>query len=229
MANLYGPRIVTNGLIFSVDAGNNKSYPGTGTTWYDLSGNNNNGTLINGTAFNSSNVGSFYFDNSNDYVSIPYNSIFNTTAGLTIEALVKFSGNSDDFIFEKGNVNTQYSLFSHSTDIVFRTYHSGDGSYHTQNPQKSSVGVTNGQWHHIVGSWDGSVKRIYVDGVLRNSVSKGNALVTQTTGSAIGRFGGTSSGYFFGGNIAKVSIYSKGLSASEVLQNYNALKGRFGK
>jgi hypothetical protein len=226
MANLYGPRIVTDGLVFSVDAGNKKSYPGSGTTWYDLSGNNNNGTLQNGTALNSSNVGSFSFDNSNDYVSIPYNSIFNVTTQLTIEALVRFSGNSDDFIFEKANVNTQYSLFSHSSDIVFRTHHSN--GLHTQNPQKSSVGVVNGQWHHIVGSWDGSVKRIYVDGVLKNSVSRSGNLATRTTGSSIGRFGGTSSGYFFGGNIAKVSIYSKGLSASEVLQNYNALKGRFG-
>jgi hypothetical protein len=167
------------------------------------------------------------FDNTNDRITMPNSSVFNHTSGLTIESFVKFDGNAADFIFEKGNVNTQYSLFSHGTDIVFRTFHAGDSSYQTQGPTKSAVGVSNGVWHHIVGSWDGSTKRIYVDGVEKNGVSKTGALTTNSNGAAIGSFGGTSSGYYFGGEIAIVKIYDKGLSASEVKQNYNAYKNRF--
>ena len=167
------------------------------------------------------------FDNTSDRITMPNSSVFNHTSELSIEAWVKFDGNSEDFIFEKGNVNTQYSLFSHGTDIVFRTIHAGVSGYHTLSPSKTTAGITNGQWHHIVGSWDGSTKRIYVDGVDKASVSKSGALTTTSNGAAIGSFGGTSSGYYFGGDIAIVKIYDKGLSAAEVKQNYNSQKNRF--
>ena len=167
------------------------------------------------------------FDNTDDRITMPNSSVFNHTSELSIEAWVKFDGNSNDFIFEKGNVNTQYSLFSHGSDIVFRTYHAGDSGYQTLSPSKTTAGITNGQWHHIVGSWDGSTKRIYVDGVDKASVSKSGALTTTSNGAAIGSFGGTSSGYYFGGDIAIVKIYDKGLSATEVKQNYNSQKNRF--
>jgi len=167
------------------------------------------------------------FDNTDDRITMPNSSVFNHTSELSIEAWVKFDGNSEDFIFEKGNVNTQYSLFSHGSDIVFRTIHAGVSGYQTLSPSKTTAGITNGQWHHIVGSWDGSTKRIYVDGVDKASVSKSGALTTNSNGAAIGSFGGTSSGYYFGGDIAIVKIYDKGLSATEVKQNYNSHKNRF--
>ena len=167
------------------------------------------------------------FDGTDDRITMPNSSVFNHTSELSIEAWVKFDGNSEDFIFEKGNVNTQYSLFSHGSDIVFRTIHAGVSGYQTLSPSKTTAGITNGQWHHIVGSWDGSTKRIYVDGVDKASVSKSGALTTNSNGAAIGSFGGTSSGYYFGGDIAIVKIYNKGLSATEVKQNYNSQKNRF--
>ena len=221
-----GPNIIEDGLVLALDASDKNSYPDSGTTWRNMSENEVSGTNSNMT-YSSLNGGHFIFNNVSSVSTISNYPALNPTTELTIESWVNFDANSDDFIFEKGNVNTQYSLFSHSTDIVFRTYHSGDVTYHTQNPAKSTVGVVNGQWHHIVGSWDGSTKRIYIDGILKDSVSKSGNLITQTTGAAIGRFGGTSTGYFFGGKIAKVSVYNKGLSASEVLQNYNAQKSRF--
>ena len=167
------------------------------------------------------------FDNTDDRITMPNSSVFNHTSELSIEAWVKFVGNNNDFIFEKGNVNTQYSLFSHGSDIVFRTWHAGDSGYQSLAPSKTTAGITNGQWHHIVGSWDGSTKRIYVDGVDKASVSKSGALTTTSNGAAIGSFGGTSSGYYFGGDIAIVKIYDKGLSATEIKQNFNAYKNRF--
>ena len=171
MAIFSGPSIVDSGLVLHLDAANPRSYPGTGTTWSDLSGNGNNGTNSNMT-YSSTTGGIFYFNNSSSVSLIPDSSSLNPTTGLTIESWVKFDGNSDDFIFEKGNVNSQYSLFSHSADVVFRTNHT-DG-LHTQNPLKSTVGVINGQWHHIVGSWDGTTKRIYIDGILKDSTARSN-------------------------------------------------------
>ena len=225
--NFYGGNIVTSGLTFATDAGNLVSYEPGSNSIYSLTDSSLEGTLLNGTGWNSANGGYWEFDDSDDKITIPNNAAFNHTSQLTIEAWARFDGNSNDFIFEKGNVNTQYSLFSHGTDIVFRTYHAGDGGYDTQSPSKTSVGIVNGQWHHIVGSWDGSTKRIYIDGVEKNSKSKSGALTTTSQGAAIGAFGGTSSGYYFGGDIAVVRIYNKGLSTSEVLQNFNAQKARF--
>ena len=227
MAIYGGPDIVTDGLVLHLDAGSDKSYPGTGNTWFDLSGNGNHGTNVNMT-YSAANRGVFSFNDGSSVSLIPNSASLNPTTGLTIEAWVKFSGNNNDFIFEKGNVNTQYSLFSHGADIMFRTCHVGDGSYHNFSFNKTTVGVVAGSWHHIVGSWDGSVKRIYIDGAFKGSVNKSNALVTTTPGAAVGRFGGTTTGYYFGGLIPKVAVYNRGLTAAEVTFNYLALRGRYG-
>jgi hypothetical protein len=111
---------------------------------------------------------------------------------------------------------------------MFRTYHVGDGFYNNFSVNKTTVGISTGNWYHLVGSWNGSQKKIFVNGALKATTGKANNLVTTTAGAAVGRFGGTSTGYYFGGDIAKVAIYSIGLDDSQVLNNYNALKGRFG-
>ena len=226
LQNYYGGSIVTDGLTFATDAGNTVSYEKDSEFAYSLTGSVD-GTLINVPSLNISNGGTWEFDGVDQKITFPNNAVFNHTSELTIESWVNFDTNSPDFIFEKGNVNTQYSLFSHGTDIVFRTFHAGDGSYDTLLITKANADITNGVWHHIVGSWDGSTKRIYVDGELKGSQSKSGALTTTSQGAAIGAFGGTSSGYYFGGGIAIVRIYDKGLSPSEVLQNFRAQQARF--
>jgi len=109
---------------------------------------------------------------------------------------------------------------------MFRTFHEPDSGYTSTSVTKSNY-ITNGQWHHIVGSWDGANKRIYIDSYLTRTAAKSGSLKTSTATAAVGSFG-TSASYPFGGKIAKVNIYNKGLTASEVLRNYNATKGRFG-
>tara|TARA_B100000900_G_C20507462_1_gene686498 strand:- start:392 stop:1078 length:687 start_codon:yes stop_codon:yes gene_type:complete len=227
MGVAYNPKIITRGLVLALDAANSKSYPGSGTTWTDLSGNGNNGTNANMT-FESLNGGIFDFA-TNSVSTIPNSTSLNSPVSqLTIEAVVIFNGNSTDFIFEKGNVNSQYSLFSHGTDIVFRTYHDGDGNYDSLIQTKALANITNGVYHHIVGSYNGSTKKIYVDGIERHTKNKTGNLVTTSNGAAVGRFGGSSSGYFHDGKIARVSVYNIGLTQNEVRQNYNAIKTRFG-
>ena len=226
MATFTGPKS-SDGLIFLVDAGNPKSYPGSGSTWYNIGNPQSNGSNANMT-YSSANGGYFTFNDSTSVSTFPNYSGLNPTTGLTIESWVNFDANSADFIFEKGNVNTQFSLFSHGSDCVFRTYHDGENGYHTQNPSKSTVGIVNGQWHHIVGSWDGSTKRIYNNGDLKDSVSKSGALITRTTGAAVGRFGGTTTGYYFGGKIAYVAVYDRGLTTAEIKTRFNNMRDRFG-
>ena len=226
MSTLYSPKIVTDGMVLHLDAANKKSYSGSGTTWTDRSGNGNNGTLTNGPTFSSNNGGTIVFDNVNDRVVISNSDSLNPTDELSIEAWVNFDADSQDFIFEKGVVNTQWSLFSHGYDIMFRTFHEPDSGYTNTSVTKSTY-ITNGQWHHIVGSWDGANKRIYIDSNLVKTAAKSGALKTSTATAAVGSFGTTAS-YPFGGKIAKVGIYNRGLTSDEVSQNYNATKSRFG-
>jgi hypothetical protein len=164
---------------------------------------------------------SLKFDGADDYVSIPNDTIFDTT-NLTISAWVNFADNSPSFIFEKGNVNTQYSLFSHGTDIVFRTKPVG-GSYDTLSITKTSAGIINNQWHHIVGTYDGAVKKLYVDGDEKLSRDWVKTIETNNNGSSIGRFGGTTTGYYFTGSIDDVRIYNRALYPEEVKDHYNGI------
>lgn len=196
-------------------------------TWYDLSGNNNNGSNSNIT-FSADNSGYFSFNDTSSVSTIPNSPSLNPTTGLTIDSWVWFNANSQDFIFEKGNVNTQYSLFSHGDDVVFRTFHVGDASYDSLDISKTALGVSNNTWHHIVGTWDGSTKKLYIDGIEKGSGAKSGEIVTTTPGASVGRFGGTTAGYYFGGRISNVKIYNKGLSAQEIKQNFEAHSGRYG-
>ena len=230
MGLFHSPKIVTDGLVLALDAANPKSYPGSGTTWNDLSGNGNHGTNANMT-FETDKGGVFDFNNSNSQSSIANSDSLNPVSQLTIEAVVNFDGNSTDFIFEKGNVNSQYSLFSHSTDLVFRTVHAGDSGYDSLYAYKYMGGgykIVNGQYHHVLGSYNGSTKKTYIDGVEVATKNKTGNLATTTPGAAVGDFGGTSTGYPFGGKIALVRVYNIGLTASQVKQNFESLRGRFG-
>ena len=220
------PKIITEGLVLALDAANKKSYPGSGTTWFDLSGNGNHGTNANMT-FETDKLGVFDFNNSTSESTIANSDSLNPVSQLTIEAVVNFDGNSTDFIFEKGNVNSQYSLFSHSTDLVFRTVHQGVAGYDSLYAYKTQ-GITNGQYHHVLGSYNGSTKKTYIDGKEVATKNKTGNLVTTTPGAAVGDFGGTSTGYPFGGKIALVRVYNIGLNASQVKQNFEAIRGRFG-
>ena len=93
MSSKGGPDINENGLVLHLDAANNKSYPGSGTTWTDLSGNDNNGTLTNGPTFNASNMGSIALDGTNDYIYRSSLSNFNSST-YTVLLWAKFNSMS---------------------------------------------------------------------------------------------------------------------------------------
>jgi hypothetical protein len=225
MAFGNGPRIVTSGLVLNLDAADRNSYPGSGTTWKDMSGNNITGSLINSPTFNTSNGGNFGFV-TDDYVIMEENSALNTQTP-SVEVWFKTNSiNQSGFWFEKGQVNTQYSLFQENESIVWRQCTPFLQSQYTTTA--NYVNTTN--WFQVVGTFISGDRRLYISGVLANSDNQTGTIATNTNGMSIGVYGGFNGGrgYFYNGNIAIVRVYNRVLSPSEVLQNYNAQKSRFG-
>ena len=219
MAFYRGPNVATEGLVLALDAANTKSYPGSGTTWRDMSTNNIIGTLTNGPTFNSANGGSIAFDGVNDVVLMADNSALNTQTP-SVEVWIKTNAtNQNGFWFEKGTVNTQYSLFQEGTSIVWRQ--DARSQYTT-----TATYITTTNWAQVIGTYTSGDRRTYINGILRTSDAQTGAVATNAGGMFIGTYGG--GGYPYNGNVAIVRVYNRILSPSEVLQNYNATKTRFG-
>ena len=214
-------KIVTDGLVLALDAADKNSYPGSGTTWRDMSGNNITGSLINSPTFNTSNGGNFGFI-TDDYVIMEENSALNTQTP-SVEVWIKTNATTQNgFWFEKGQVNTQYSLFQESTSIVWRQ---SNRSQYTN----TATYITTTNWAQIVGTYTSGDRKTYINGILRTSDTQTGTVNTNTNGMSIGVYGGFNGGrgYYYNGNIAIVRVYNRVLSASEILQNYNAQKSRF--
>jgi len=219
-------------LVLALDAGNKNSYPGSGTTWTDLSGNGNNGTLTNGPTFNRINGGSIVFDGSNDYVSVANASSLTNTSSLSIESwvLMNPSMNAYGAVVGKGtsDANEEYCLLINpSTSKVYFDVGGGTGPY----VDLTSTFNSN-TWYHVVATHErvagSSTIKIYVNGSLvpGSTTNPTSAVNDNATNVSIGcRFdGGTS---HWNGRISMVAIYTRTLSATEVLQNYNSSKFKY--
>ena len=227
MAFNYSPKVITNGLVLCLDAANTRSYPGSGTAWNDLSRSGNNGTLVNGPTFNSANGGSIVFDGTDDFVTIPNSTSINITgSSITVSVWVKFQ-----------NTGVYKSILikdAPTTNIAgYQLYIS--------NTQQSRWGITTSggfnfmfgstlstnTWYNITGTYNGSTNFLYENAILVNSQSCSGNIVDSSLYSAImGRY--RFSGEPLNGNIAITQIYNRFLSSTEILQNYNATKTRFG-
>lgn len=229
MSLSHSPNIVTDGLLLCLDAADRKSYPGSGTVWTDRSGNVINGTLTNSPTFSADNGGSLVFNGINSGILLAGTKL--SLNQMTISCWnYATSYSQNGFMFEKttnGSVNTQYSLFYNSSnDIYYRTFglSSQDLSVNI-----TTAGVINSQWNNIVATFDGVNKRIYVNGVLRQTSGNLTGTITQnTTGDAYIGIYGNFTGYAFNGRIANTSIYNRALTLEEILQNFNVRRGRYG-
>jgi len=225
MSNTYGPRIVTDGLVLHLDAANNRSYVSGSNTWNDLSGNGNNGTLIQGASFNTSNNGSIIFDGTNDAVTLASKTYsFN---GGTLEIWTKLTSKNRQQGFVGINAPPKYLNFWMNTNNTMRWEVIGDTAL-TYSPISSTTIFSTGVWYHATGTFTGALNSLYINGVLETSSTTGAANVPTsiTTTAYIGDYGATA--YPLAGNIAVVKLYNRALSRSEIFQNYNATKGRFG-
>ena len=227
-----GPQIVTNGLVLYLDAGNSKSYPTTGTAWYDRSGNGNNVALINTPNFNSLNNGSIVFDGINDYV----NTITATSLGInlasnpfTISVWFKTTSTTEHYLFDNYNgvisgINVNISLRTQDGKLEVNIAPNTSGVVGTQ----FGSGYNNNIWHDFTITWNGSnLLTVYGDSI--NIGNNTTVLLGSFETNAAFRIGSRPvSGNFFNGNISKVSVYNRALTSQEVLQNYNATKSRYG-
>jgi hypothetical protein len=222
MAVGYNPRIVTNGLVLYLDAGNTRSYPGSGTTWTDLSGNGNNGTLsaMDGTNFSSTNGGKFSFDGINERVGCGNASSLQITVG-TISAWFKAANPNGGY---NGIITKQSAWGLFVTNNILIAYDWGGGG-------NRSTGITVGDntWHNATMTFTETIGTpsnnaiIYLDGrpVLTTTVKHSNQNVEVQIGDG-------NATQFYTGDIAQASIYNRVLSAAEIRQNFNALRGRYG-
>ncbi len=225
MALAHSPSIVTSGLVLCVDAGNPRSYPGTGTSWNDAVSSGYNFTLINGPTYSSSNLGYFTFDGVNDIATAGYNTALDTQTP-TVEVWVKTNSlNQNGFWFEKGTVNSQYSLFQEGTAIQWRMNIGGI----TQLSTASSV-ISTSAWAQVVGTYTTGSRILYVNGVQVNSDTQTGTIATNSSGMSIGAYGGNSgsNAYWYNGALSICRVYSQALTATQVLQNFNATRGRYG-
>lgn len=226
MSYSNGPRIVTNGLVLYLDAGSTKSYPGSGTTWTDLSGNNNNGTLINGPTYSSANKGSIVFDGINDYVSS--SSFIPNITDKTLSGWVRLSSISQQ---GGGLINLQSNNGATFDSITYNETNNGWGfgsNFYARTGWSGVKETSTTQWINIVATYANLNYRIYRNGILIYTLNTFNVLNFNFSSiSVIGyrHTGGTNA--YLSGNISQVSVYNRTLSASEVLQNYNATKGRY--
>jgi hypothetical protein len=220
MATQYANgKIVTNGLVLALDAADRNSYPGSGTTWNDMSGNGNNGTLVNGPTFSNNSI---VFDGGDDRVDISHNSLYNFTTGLTISCWYKTTVGLDSYITTKSN-DSFYLCVGPSGTTVNKMSFFLNGT--TGGWLQSTANANTGNWTHVSVTWIGGVSYIYLNGVLDISGSRPGTLQTGT--STVNLAYRTDGNKYLNGSISNFQMHNRALSAQEVLQNYNAQKSRF--
>ena len=226
-----GPTISTNGLVLALDAGDRNSYVSGSTTWIDLAGTNN-GTLTNGPTFNTGSGGSIVFDGVNDYVRIPYNSLLNPDT-ITVSTWANRSQNgffSHIICLPINNTTWVPPYMSYGIEYISNTNTiSFLLGFTDNNFEYTDVNLSfgNNQWFNFTGTYDKTNVKIYINGVLSTTRAETRTMYQSTSDFYVGAEN-LSVQYELNGKIGVTQIYNRALSASEVLQNYNATKGRFG-
>ena len=223
MAIKRGPHIITDGLVYAVDAGSERSYPGTGTVATDLI-SSSSGVLTNGVGFNSANGGSWDFDGTDDIITLPFNSSLDVNY-LTAQVFVKST-----FVIGPTTRHYVFSGPSHMWGIIvdepntLRWYINTTGGSLEITWNNSSV--SQDVWMDITCTFNGSTAKIYVNGV---EVASGSITGTINTATSYGRLMGYRGGSYYTEGLASIfRIYNRALSPTEVTQNFNAQKSRFG-
>jgi hypothetical protein len=217
--------IVKSGLQLYVDAGRYNSYSGTGTNWVDLSGEGNNSTLINGTIYNSSGVASMYFDGTDDYVESINNLDLSGTNPRTYSVWVKIKTYLDNSgIIRTGTQGTASADMSLETTTTPGTF--------TFNGWVTDFDFTVDSnfygWHNLVIVYDGTKGLAYADGIFKNSLTFTSVAPNSKLQLGSDRKEGAVQGNNLDGFISNAMVYNRALSDTEILQNFNAQKYRFG-
>ena len=227
-----GPgNIIKDGLVLWLDAANPRSYPPpyNDTTWADLSGNNNITTLLNygsKTIYNSLNGGTILFDGTNTFGRISYNANFNlSNTSYTLEGWFKSNSfSSSQIVISKDTFGANFDwCLNIQTSTILRILSNGATTSVTATVPAMSINT----WYHFVITSISNTIRIYLNGTLRNTgtMSTTNANLSFLS---VGCSGWNSPNTTMNGNISSVRVYRKGLSNTEILQNFNSTRSRFG-
>jgi len=227
MAIAYNTSIVRNGLVLYLDAANPKSYPVTGTTFFNLKLVNNS-TLINGISFNSANKGYFSFDGINDYISIENTDIRNTS--YSVSSWVKPTAfNRLNPIIGELQFNW-FGLYFSNANLIAR--------HRRQNPQTENevsftLTDTTSRWILVTMVFDITAgMRLYINNslVASNSITAAVDLAPPRTLQYIGRhsLGVPETQNYFLGDLSTIIVYNRALSINEISKNFNATRGRYG-
>jgi hypothetical protein len=230
------PAIVTNGLVLYLDAANSTSYPGTGTTWTDLTNSGNIGTFIGATSYSSSDAGTILFNgnsSSNDYVSVANNATLNLTTAGSISIWIKPNTLTQLGLTNlisrtiNGDVNGQSYYIIWSGGNISGFIQNGGVYKAISTPVPTSIG-----WYNYVFTWGNGNLNLYQNGisVAAPVASSINAQSLSTTvnigGYVFGGAGGNAN--TFNGKIPFVNLYNRGITSTEVMTNFDAVKTRFG-
>jgi len=229
MATNYSPKIVTDGLVLCLDAADKNSYPGSGTTWYDLGPNGNNGTLQASTMGTVSGSNTMAFDGGSTKVTLTETTeLAFGTGNFSISMWLKASSTIGTYssIFDKGNPSNSstagYQLFLSGGSLRYNISN-GSGNW-SELVVGSSPDMRDDAWHHFVWAYNGSNIKFYLDNVLLDTDTWANGSGSPTADFKIGDSWVTN----FTGEIPIFIIYNKELTAKEISQNFNAHRSRFG-
>jgi hypothetical protein len=235
------PEIINNGLAFYVDGGNPLSYTGTGTTWTDLGSGADDAALTNGPTYGNTNNGFIAFDGVNDSAVVTdpaalKNQNFTISVWVYPETQNQALTSMMDFEHSNGNGTILQGWVIQSEDATtnrfyYMTYYTGSAFVPT-----TAIGagkglqITNGVWQNLTYTKNGTAVVGYRNGVQIYSATASSGTVSYLTDKNLAVGGAVNFNLirFFKGNFSNVQIYSRGLSGSEVLQNFNAMRVRFG-
>ena len=222
-----GGGIVTSGLVLNLDAGNAASYPGSGTTWTDLSGSGNTGTLVNGPTYNSANGGSIVFDGVNDYVNLTSASLLPVgTSNRTIVAFVRTPTSFPEAYLHAIHYGTA------AQDQAFGLAIFSDGGLNTHPwvgaPSQGTVVAGTDYCLAVSYTHLSTLHKFWINGVSQGA-GVARSINTGTTEARVGaRISTPVEDWGPSGRIYNVMIYNRSLTDAEISQNYNALRGRYG-
>ena len=222
MGIAYNSKIITDGLVLCLDAANPKSYPGSGTTWYDLSGNGNHGTLINGPTYNSDNKGSIVFDGIDDYVSFtnPLNQS-QLNQAWTIQGWINISSKPYQYFIAGLNSGIFIEYVQGNNSLLY--LNSGTNDYYTYGGQFTNQGwvLCTFRFSNITGD-----RQIWRN---TTNISTSGPNNTYTPSGQSSTFTlGTNSSATISGKVSNLLFYKKYLTDLEIAQNFAATRGRFG-
>ena len=212
--------MTTLGLAFHVDASNPQSYPGSGTVWYDISGNNYNINLLNGPVYSAEYGGALTFDGTNDYgTTRSLTQLEMGNRSITIGAWFRTSDSTGAIVTKRG-AGSGYQLYIYGGKLYADGYSTSTGVFSASTINNNTI-----RYGVVVFDYLNTTIRLYVNGVADNTASLSSGGNDTSAYFNIAR----SQQYtdFFAGTIYSIQVYNRALAATEILNNFNAGRGRF--